>query len=597
MGVFARLITICMLIVSLNTLLGFGFWLFKMSFTPSRLLWIYLVITVFVVLFEKGPTVSNNWKSWFPVKELVAVVVAIIAGAIVLFPLSTDRSTPALIQAVSTGIDNIAHLNFIEQIEKQQGYVYGSRASATSLEPQLGPDVKAYPEGYHLNAALAEEVFGVGHRNDAIRWLLLNYVLYAAVNFAVLGFCFTYLAALVAEKIVKKKDGLIWLSALIIGVYIILNFALGLFISGFQPQILGLSLLLVCAWLLEAYRDAKTDKQKFFWISCALLVAIGNGFVYLYLWPVAVAVICSIVFWDNYKRVYRPSRLGLSFLLLLALMSFIQAALYLIFSSLNSGKLDDQGGTPMLNNFLLLALIIGLSSIIFARPKRLNRASVQLVFVTWAVLFSIAMLIFQLATSGTLSYYYFKSTYTIVLFVAVLGVSLFVNLLHQLQNRLYIGMALLATVILAWSVHSILLSSFLDKQPYTSPNRPLAIMTVKLLKNPYYRQHTTQIVAIGNDCINADDLRVSRLLMTLSGKATIQQEKIAEYSFWPYDRQVAYGLIASYQRQQPDNKLIIVSSQASIHDAIIKRVGNAATHLTFIDPYAGQPSQAITGCT
>lgn len=587
MGLFGRLSIVFTAYLSLNMVLALIFWLINQPLSLNFVSVSYFLIALILFVGAKNTQLSKSLKSLFPLDEVLGLIVTVVAGMVLLAPayLSTTDQ-PLLRTAVGTGVDNLAHLNFIEHVRKQGGYIYGSRGINLSINAQLGKGANNYPQGYHVNAWLIGEGIQGKEKSDQISYRLQNYVLISAGVFALLFFTFTQSVTTIARKAIGVKTKRRILAAIIGAIYVLFGTLLYLYSDGFQPQLLGMALLLQMGLLLFLFQRATKASMKILYVFLSLIHLIGVGFVYFYLLPVGFIALLIIVLEE--ARLKRFKLTGGRMIMLggLAVLSGAQAVLYTYFERIGSQKINDPGGALILDTFFIVGIIaISIAYALF-RKRSITPFNPFAVMIGISGIFAGALFVFQYATVGELNYYYYKSLHTIILLCGVLLAVALADMLQMVRSRAAILLTGSALMLLSVSPS---LTRALDQhlKGYLYSFDPvLANQAIKMLHDEEYRYKTTQIIAIGNTCRTGSDLYFNRSLMTLSGEASTLQSEISTLVSPEQDiRQKAVSLIGEYQKEIPDNRLIIVSPDPAIQDKIRAVSGNKAGLIEFIDPY------------
>lgn len=594
-GILIRLALTIALMLSATAIIGIIFWAFRINLSPILLVALYFVfVTILCIKRQAAPTLNSQLKAYFPIEDLTALVATILTMLILIIPLTISRDTATLARLIGEGVDNIAHLNYTRLIEANKGYIY-SQGQDSPVEAQLGKGATAYPQGYHLNSAIINQALLPTDQPRSVRESLLLFEATAVVSYGLLVYVVAFSATLYIRRFVSDKyKRIIAGTALFTALYLLANILIKLSLDGFQPQIAAMALLFV--QIIMLYEYTASSQRKIFHIISILILTSAIGLFYLYLLPVALGLTTFYIGRSIYKKEITLSKVGWGSVGILALASFIQPMLHVLLSHSSISKLNDEGGTLALSISMLIAIVLG--ALVFVRwQKYFMKFDPMVNLLVLSILFTAAIYVYQLITAGQPSYYFYKSTYVLEIAAAiVLLPAIVIGLTRLKKMKFVLALTVCAIIVGLWSQQSGTLGLYLNGQPY-SANYYMARLTVVLAENKDGRDPEA-ILSVGNNCISADDLRLTRYIMTFSAKANSAQEKIAERSFALSERDEVYERVAQYQKDRNYKKLTIVAGDPQVRKGILNAFKTDTSNIEFIDPYEGlsKESRPYTGC-
>lgn len=446
---------------------------------------------------------------------------------------SSFQSADLLRVANGSGVDNMSHLSFIDTVERQKGYAYGSRGNQLPINSMLGSAANKYPQGYHINAwVFNEAVQPFMSRFTDINKKLVSFLLYSIINYVFLVFAFIFLATKLVRLDNKKKP---WLSAIIViscTIYTVLGLMFSAFTDGFMPQIMSLHLLLSVITLLFLYCKESDITQKYTYGLLATFSVIGVGLSYFFLLPVALGIfiftLAADYFCSNQK--VKLSKLLLSSLLFIVSFSVVQGAIYVLLERVTSDKINDQGGVLVFDVFYVLSWAVFAMAYLWHNHKKrtVNPLTIGLVV---SLVFSLALFIFQKMTNGEVSYYYHKSVLSLLLLTSLVMTMLTMSLIDKAQSSGVKILMILGIIMMAFSNGVGVFGVYVQgkvKAAFTAPE--LFDYAITIAENPICREKSTAILSVRSDRKTDGDIFFNRSMMTLTGQSTTTQEIISRWS-------------------------------------------------------------------
>lgn len=586
LGLMGRLFVTLSVYISINTLLAFIPWVLKVPMSIWLFAWTVGVFNLGLVVFCRFTPPSR----WFPLSEIISSLVSLTVFILMLTQsFSSFQSADLLRVANGSGVDNISHLSFIDTIERQKGYVYGSRGNQLPINFMLGSAANNYPQGYHINAwVFNEAVQPFMSRFTDINKKLVSFLLYSIINYVFLVFAFIFLATKLVKLDNKKKP---WMSAIIViscTIYTLLGLMFSAFTDGFMPQIMSLHLLLSVIALLFLYCKESDITQKYTYGLLATFSVIGVGLSYFFLLPVALGIfiftLAADYFYSNQK--VKLSKLLLGSLLFIVSFSVVQGAIYVLLERVTSDKINDQGGVLVFDVFYVLSWAVFAMAYLWHNHKKrtVNPLTIGLVV---SLVFSLALFIFQKMTNGEVSYYYHKSVLSLLLLTSLVMTMLTMSLIDKARSSGVKILMILGIIMMAFSNGVGVFGVYVQgkvKAAFTAPE--LFDYAITIAESPICREKSTAILSVRSDQKTDGDIFFNRSMMTLTGQSTTTQEIISRWSTPNADIHSAKQVIAKTLLEDknitPESRLLILTRSDDIKSIFIEILGNE--RVLFADP-------------
>ena len=585
LGFMGRLFVTLSVYMSINALLAFIPWALKIPMSIWLFTWTIGVLCLGLVIFCRFAPPSR----WFPLSEIISSLVSLTVFILMLTQsFSSFQSADLLRVANGSGVDNMSHLSFIDTVERQKGYAYGSRGNQLPINSMLGSAANNYPQGYHINAwVFNEAVQPFMSRFTDINKKLVSFLLYSIINYVFLVFAFIFLATKLVKLDNKKKP---WLSAIIISctIYTVLGLMFSAFTDGFMPQVMSLHLLLSVITLLFLYCKESDITQKYTYGLLASFSVVGIGLSYFFLLPVALGIFIFTLAADYFcsDQKVKLSKLLLGSILFIASFSVVQGAIYVLLERVTSDKINDQGGVLVFDVFYVLSWAVFAMAYLWHNHKKrtVNPLTIGLVV---SLVFSMVLFIFQKITNGEVNYYYHKSVLSLLLLTSLVMAMLTVSLIDKARSSGVKILMIIGIIMMAFSNGVGVFGIYLQgkvKAAFTAPE--LFDYAITIAESPICREKSTAILSVRSDQKTDGDIFFNRSMMTLTGQSTTTQEIISRWSTPNADIHSAKQVIAKTLLEDknitPESRLLILTRSDDIKAIFIEVLGNE--RVLFADP-------------
>ena len=586
LGFMGRLFVTLSVYMSINALLAFIPWALKIPMSIWLFAWTIGVLCLGLVIFCRFTSPDR----WFPLSEIISSLVSFIVFILMLVQsFSSFQSADLLRVSNGSGVDNVSHLSFIDTVEKQKGYVYGSRGNQLPINSMLGSAANNYPQGYHINAWIFNEsIQPFMSRLTDTNKKLVSFLLGSIIDYVFLVFAFIFLATKLVKLDDKKKP---WMSAIIViscTIYTVLGLMFSAFTDGFMPQIMSLHLLLSVITLLFLYCKESDITQKYTYGLLATFSVIGVGLSYFFLLPVALGIFIFTLAADYFcsDQKVKLSKLLLGSILFIASFSVVQGAIYVLLERVASDKINDQGGVLVFDVFYVLSWAVFAVAYLWHNHKKrtVNPLAIGLVA---SLVFSLALFIFQKITNGEVNYYYHKSVLSLLLLTSLVMAMLTMSLIDKARSSGVKILMIIGIIMIAFSNGVGVFGVYVQgkvKAAFTAPE--LFDYAITITESPICREKSTAILSVRSDQKTDGDIFFNRSMMTLTGQSTTTQEIISRWSTPNADIHSAKQVIAKTLLEDknitPESRLLILTRSDDIKAIFIEVLGNE--RVLFADP-------------
>ena len=587
LGLMGRLFVTLSVYISINTLLAFVPWVLKVPMSIWLFAWTVGVFNLGLVVFCRFTPPSR----WFPLSEIISSLVSLTVFILMLTQsFSSFQSADLLRVANGSGVDNISHLSFIDTVEKQKGYVYGSRGNQLPINSMLGSAANNYPQGYHINAwVFNEAVQPFMSRLTDTNKKLVSFLLGSIIDYVFLVFAFIFLATKLVKLDNKKKP---WMPAIIIiiscTIYTVLGLMFSAFTDGFMPQVMSLHLLLSVITLLFLYCKESDITQKYTYGLLASFSVVGIGLSYFFLLPVALGIFIFTLAADYFcsDQKVKLSKLLLGSILFIASFSVVQGAIYVLLERVTSDKINDQGGVLVFDVFYVLSWAVFSVAYLWHNHKKrtVNPLAIGLVV---SLVFSMVLFIFQKITNGEVNYYYHKSVLSLLLLTSLVMAMLTVSLIDKARSSGVKILMIIGIIMMAFSNGVGVFGIYLQgkvKAAFTAPE--LFDYAITITESPICREKSTAILSVRSDQKTDGDIFFNRSMMTLAGQSTATQEIISRWSTPNANihnaKQVITKTLLENKNITPESRFLILTRSDDIKSIFIDVLGNE--RVLFADP-------------
>ena len=586
LGFMGRLFVTLSVYMSINALLAFIPWALKIPMSIWLFAWTIGVLCLGLVIFCRFTSPDR----WFPLSEIISSLVSFIVFILMLVQsFSSFQSADLLRVSNGSGVDNVSHLSFIDTVEKQKGYVYGSRGNQLPINSMLGSAANNYPQGYHINAWIFNEsIQPFMSRLTDTNKKLVSFLLGSIIDYVFLVFAFIFLATKLVKLDDKKKP---WMSAIIViscTIYTVLGLMFSAFTDGFMPQIMSLHLLLSVITLLFLYCKESDITQKYTYGLLATFSVIGVGLSYFFLLPVALGIFIFTLAADYFcsDQKVKLSKLLLGSILFIASFSVVQGAIYVLLERVASDKINDQGGVLVFDVFYVLSWAVFAVAYLWHNHKKrtVNPLAIGLVA---SLVFSLALFIFQKITNGEVNYYYHKSVLSLLLLTSLVMAMLTMSLIDKARSSGVKILMIIGIIMIAFSNGVGVFGVYVQgkvKAAFTAPE--LFDYAITITESPICREKSTAILSVRSDQKTDGDIFFNRSMMTLAGQSTATQEIISRWSTPNANihnaKQVITKTLLENKNITPESRLLILTRSDDIKSIFIEVLGNE--RVLFADP-------------
>lgn len=563
LGIITRAIVGFTVIASINGFIAAIFWIVRWPLTSGVLLIFYSICLIVWLLVKKQNGKIDPIR--FNSHEFLSLLTALAAVVVVVWPLFFKDLGPKLAQIVMAGGDNAAHIEMVKTNDLNKGFAYGFERNRVNPSP----GTSNYPQTWHFNTAFTKWLVEPLLRTpNSPTKILFIYYMSAVLWFTMLLYCMVRLSLLVAEQISGKISWAAALGAVAVTIPVGTHWLIGLFSNGFHAQNAALLLLAVEAILIiEIFQ--RSAKERFPLLLLATVCVASINFVWIFLFPIGalplgIAVVAT--WWKNNKR------LPIYYIIctvLLGLIACIQPVLYKIYPiNFEFPWILQRGFITQTSMYTLVFLLVPIAWYVYVYWKHV---AVRIIFgfVVASFGFSYWLFNYQLSKIGELRYFYFKSTYTVIIFSAIIVGAILCQLLQILLKQkvrrpvgVYKTSLVLVVIILAtmvgWTTRQKVLNSYGDSTIGGISQGQAWEIIHQVAVDP---ANGLRLGFIGA-CNRGDDIRSNQLSHAL---AFVDADRMPSNSFdsGPLDEKLLFryvGDVASHAQGQ----IIVVSSDQVI---------------------------------
>lgn len=583
-----RLVLSLLLFYSVHTIIAAVFWLMDIAglrFLP----------------FLSGLMLAGYTWRFRPVfiktrLDPVGLVVALAVMVVPLVPFIKSPTLATILQLFSYQGDNLSHLELINADVKKQGYVY---YTLEEIRPYAYQTLSGYPQGWHVNVAVVQDQLArlVRIHDVTYRQVLFFYAICVAM-YGLLALVVYELMVLLSSRARGIGELTRRLTAAGVTIGLLLGTFMTLFAYGFQTHLMSLLMVLTIGVLLTEVWETSHDVTKRWLVVLAVLLCSGLTLTWqIIAVPTALAIFYvllagGVVTW----RVawFRQQWRFFGILACLTLAAAFQFYMQLRFGN-DATTIIQPGLSPEpRSSFLVLIFAAGLIAVFYLARQRSSRTPEPFTaLLVPAGIFSLLFYIILEIRVGEQRYYYFKSTFTVILLAVILLGAYATSQVGLLQNKLsgWRGWLMVALVVVA-GVGGISLN--LSKETvafYQSTlagmDRPLAESLAAELKKPPAER--PNIMATGS-CIPDQDYKASRIAQALSDDARLKTFRVNN----PFDKDLKYtDIIRDFSQTRPQTETLILSHDGHVLERIAHTLGpNAKLRGINLDPH-GPPKDPV----
>lgn len=433
-SILLSLLTVFVTTIALYTFITILSWHLAVGLAYFCILVFLLGILLYAVLRKKKLAVKSPLVKQGDIPALIASVATFI---FLLIPL-LGKTSAEIAQFLSYGEDNASHYALVKYDARHGSFSYTQDPEASGTITTL----TTYPQGFHINAAAFTSL--VHPLRFSEEKFLKLYAVFIALNYTVFIFWFTKLCFSFT-----RKNYLFISLAVIAGVFLLCSSGvlIALLDRGFQAQVFAYSFLLAIIFILNGDVTSKKRTIKTALLAAALCIGIATSW-WLILLPLSIVVAAYL--WDKaFWKELRQNLLKTLAPLVVFLTVMAYPILVNLFLSTKHDPLNEQGGVDKLEWPLFLYLALGITMSLPLLIKNIRKYDfILLAFIT-ALTFAGGVALYQQTTNGQLEYFFYKSLYTVFVFMAILFFIGVIELASFAYRKLGKFRSLVATLLLS----------------------------------------------------------------------------------------------------------------------------------------------------
>lgn len=404
-----------------------------------------------IIILRKGKMIISPAISKADVTSLGVALVSILSLLLLVF--GTGNRLSQLIRISTTSWDDLNHISMTLSTYEQQGLVYGDHEAIK--EQIIYRSMVSYPQGWHLvNGTWWRAISDTFSSTTSVSSVLTAFLVSRLVWYSVLIFLFCRLLLYIVDigKNLKKPALSTYFLAISITVIFQLILGLDLFRMGFTTFIAQLVLTLALSIIVSDFLSSQQRKYNLssFLIYSSLLVS-GMSLTWLLAAPIGAGIILSALYinagnkFSTLRKQILVKEMAPAILLALVIAAGGLVQLYVQLAYVDqSNQLNQVGSIDPINPFLMIGMLT-LSAIAIFKQSNKVLLNIFIAAITSSLLISVLLYLYQLFSSGTLSYYSIKTTQIVfvLLFVfsglALIQLNLYLQkYLGQLQSSVFI---------------------------------------------------------------------------------------------------------------------------------------------------------------
>ena len=397
--------------------------------------------------------------------DIPALLASLVTFAFLLIPL-WGKTGAEIAQFLSYGEDNASHYALVKYDVRHGSFSYTQDPEASGTITTL----TTYPQGFHVNAAIFSSIIHPLRFSEDK--LLKLYAIFIVLNYTVFIFWFTKLCF----SFTRKNHIFISL-AVIAGVFLLCSS--GVFISlldrGFQAQVFAYSFLMAIIFIINTDAASKKRTIKTALLAAALCIGVATSW-WLILLPLSIAIV--VYLWDKaFWAKVRQNILKVTASLLGLFIVMTYPILVNLFLSTKSDPLNEQGGVDKLEWTLFLYLGMSIAASLPLLIKNRQKYTFIVLGLITSLAFAGGVALYQQATIGHLEYFFYKSLYTVFVFVAIL---FFIGII-ELASFAYKGLGQFRSLVAICLLSICIVTSFITQ-----------LIPLRVYVNNWYA-HVTQV--------------------------------------------------------------------------------------------------------
>lgn len=420
---------------------GLILWLFHLELHP---IYIIFSMSVFVMayLYRTPPTK----QIWIDQGDIIAILLALLLPTLLLFSYFFPRySDWALYQFLSNGWDNSSHIVMLETAGIENSYVYGNYDDVKS---RTITEAQAYPQAWHLASAHIANGFSGGTNvlnPDTPFFALRTYAIIFVVWFILAAYLLGRISWVLLHAFANRHSLKINYSDtffFVLGNLLVQTVTItGALMCGFA-NFLGL-LTLCLLFLCYVTSPQQNSRQSDF----LLMMLIATGAILCWFLPAPALLVTIFVFLTKQKLAtqswssfFKDNLTKFIAFIGFAVLSIAQIYIFIRYSRIDgASQLILNGGTYHIRE-LFMAFILAVILFYFYQyrhskfMKSLGSSIVLLILPL--VMFAMVIFLYQTAVQGAATYYYYKLSTIIGLFLGAFFIPCMVVLLKQFRDRI-----------------------------------------------------------------------------------------------------------------------------------------------------------------
>ncbi len=397
-----RLVIAFVTFLAVNIVLAFIFFFFHIPLYPIYIGTLYIFIVGLYLLFIKKKFSVDKICTK---EDLLYLTTPVLIFAVFFSGISHYGNGNRL--PVMTDWDGGVHFAMVKLAVERKELLYGTHFLYNILGPT---SILAYPPGFYVNTAITFLFFKQDINQDNILFLSNYYYIF---SFFLIG-VFLYIFGLLVDKYIDRSREF---SIKIITIPFLFLFIFGfiilsLFYFGFFAQITSFIFLILLLYILE---NSKKDHSTSRFVFIMLL-----NFAISASWWVLTPVSSALCVYYLYKNINKK-------MLMIFIAGIIGSLIPIVYNlrDIAASNIDgiinafnSPGGVFSISIQILTVLLLIAIGYVFFNKK--NKGNIYLLLsIIFSGGYSFLIFILQMVTAGHVSYYFYKTLYSLTLFLFV----------------------------------------------------------------------------------------------------------------------------------------------------------------------------------
>lgn len=463
-GVIARLLFSIFIYLSLISVSGIILYLVDIKFTKIIDLSIQLILVIPSIIYSKK--IENSLNNIFPIKEIILLGLVAFSFISMGTFLVSQNSLQQRIEQLARGSDSISHYAVTNEIFDLKNYVITKSDTNKIKYNFVLPN--PYPEAVHY--VIAQFFLFLDNSNlNKFQTIKENISIFLWTNLFFFS-CLIPLALLLINKFMKSYSWREYLIIISVLAFIYYRYYQTLLMFGFFPNIFGLCIASIIAYLICNLNSARKSNSNLVYLGI-LVLALSLTYT-LYLPPVLISI---------YYMYYRDRKVLERFNIIYKyfFFTFLFASIcVLLFITLGEGVSSiNIPGSIILIPLVVILPALAISFLGFVKNKKIESIRCLFILSSFTAIWSFGIGIYQLITSKNgIGYYYYKNLYLLIIFILPLFILGLIEIFKFIkrQNNLLLKLAhyLLVIVLISIFYNSIENNGnrYFDTQTYYFPN-------------------------------------------------------------------------------------------------------------------------------